>query len=127
MPSAMGVSRRFLVEAVNVTIHVINRMLLIPKIRMALYKMWRGKKSTMSYFFMFFGSSYYILRDKAHQEKNDAWSDEGIFLGYSSNSKVFRALTNAQKLSWNHLKLWLKMSQPVLQLKMKMKIYGAKR
>ena len=43
----------------------------------------------MSYFHIF-GSISYILNDREHLGKFDAKSDDGVFLGYSMNSKVYR-------------------------------------
>lgn len=53
------------------------------------YEIWRGKKSTVKYFSIF-GSKCYILRDRENLEKFDPKSDEGIFLGYSTNSRAYR-------------------------------------
>lgn len=36
-----------------------------------------------------FGRKCYILRDREHLKKFDARDDEGIFLGYSTNSHAF--------------------------------------
>jgi hypothetical protein len=37
-----------------------------------------------------FGSKCYILRDRENLGKFDTKSDEGIFLGYSTNSRAYR-------------------------------------
>ena len=37
-----------------------------------------------------FGCACYILRDREHLGKFDNKSDEGVFLGYSTNSKAYR-------------------------------------
>ena len=42
----------------------------------------------MSYFHVF-GSVCYILSHKEHLGKFDAKSDDGVFLGYSNNSKTY--------------------------------------
>jgi hypothetical protein len=41
-------------------------------------------------YFRTFGSKCYILRDRENLKKFDPKSDEGIFLGYSSNSRAYR-------------------------------------
>jgi hypothetical protein len=41
-------------------------------------------------YFKTFGSKCYILRDRENQGKFDTKSDEGIFLGYSTNSRAYR-------------------------------------
>lgn len=51
------------------------------------YKIWRGKKPTIKYF-KTFESECYILQDRKNLGKFDPKSDEGIFLGYSTNSRA---------------------------------------
>jgi len=41
-------------------------------------------------YFKTFGSKCYILRDRENLGKFDSKSDEGIFLGYSTNSRAYR-------------------------------------
>ena len=41
-------------------------------------------------YFRIFGSTCFILKDRENVGKFDSWSDEGIFLGYSSTSKAYR-------------------------------------
>ncbi|XP_022891884.1 uncharacterized protein LOC111406737 [Olea europaea var. sylvestris] len=48
-----------------------------------------GKKPTVKYFRVF-GSKCYILRDRENLGKFESKSDEGVFLGYSRNSRAFR-------------------------------------
>jgi hypothetical protein len=43
-------------------------------------------------YFKTFGSKCYILRDRENLGKFDTKSDEGIFLGYSTNSRAYRVL-----------------------------------
>jgi hypothetical protein len=52
-------------------------------------EIWRGKKPTVKYF-KTFGSKCYILRDRENLKKFDPKSDEGILLGYSTNSRAYR-------------------------------------
>ena len=40
-------------------------------------------------YFRIFGSKCYILNDRENPVKFDAKSDEGIFLGYSTNSQAY--------------------------------------
>jgi len=53
-----------------------------------LYEIWKGRKPTVKYFHIF-GSKCYILADREHGRKMDPKSDEGIFLGYSTNSRAY--------------------------------------
>lgn len=47
------------------------------------------KKPNEKYFHIF-GSTYYILADREYHRKLDAKFDEGMFLGYSLNSRMYR-------------------------------------
>jgi len=76
-------------EAVNTACHIINRVYLRPETNKTPYEIWRGKKPTVKYF-KTFGSKCYILRDRKNLGKFDTKSDEGIFLGYSTNSRAYR-------------------------------------
>jgi hypothetical protein len=76
-------------EAVNTARHIFNRVYLRPEINKTPYEIWRGKKPTVKYF-RTFGSKCYILHDRENLEKFDPKSDEGIFLGYSTNSRAYR-------------------------------------
>jgi hypothetical protein len=60
-----------------------------PETNKTLYEIWRGKKPTVEYF-RTFGSRCYILRDRENLGKFNPKSDEGIFLGYSTNSRAYR-------------------------------------
>ena len=40
-------------------------------------------------YFIIFGSTCFILKNRENVRKFDYWSDEGIFLGYSSTSKAY--------------------------------------
>ncbi|CAM9000336.1 unnamed protein product [Rhodiola kirilowii] len=80
---------KFWAEAMNTACYVINRVMIRSGTEKTCYELWKGKKPTVKYFHIF-GSQCYILRDCEYQQKLDPKSDEGIFLGYSTNSKAFR-------------------------------------
>jgi hypothetical protein len=48
------------------------------------------RKNTQYWLFKVFGCKCFILNDKDNLGKFDVKSDEGIFLGYSMNSKAYR-------------------------------------
>ena len=48
-------------------------------------------------YFRIFGSKCYILNDRENPGKFDAKSDEGIFLGYSTNSRAYRVYNKRTK------------------------------
>ena len=60
------------------------------------YEIWNGKKPRVKYFRVF-GSKCYILNDRENLGKFDAKSDEGIFLGYSTTSRVYRVFNKRTK------------------------------
>ncbi|XP_022891620.1 uncharacterized protein LOC111406424 [Olea europaea var. sylvestris] len=76
-------------EAINTARHIINGVYLRPKTDQTPYEILKGKKPTVKYFRVF-GSKCYILRDRENLSKFESKSDEGIFLGYSRNSRAFR-------------------------------------
>jgi len=89
MIHSKNLAQHFWGEAVNTACHIINRVYLRPETSKTHYEIWRGKKPTVKYF-QIFGSKCYILRDRENMEKFDPKSDEGIFLGYSTNSHAYR-------------------------------------
>ena len=82
-----GMAHYFWVEAINTGCDIVNRVNLQPKTRKTPYEIWKGKKSTVSYFHIF-GSECYILQDREQKAKFDSRCMEGIFLGYATHSKV---------------------------------------
>ena len=60
------------------------------------YEIWKGRKPTVQYFHVF-GSTCYILNDREHRSKLDSKSDEGVFLGYSINSRAYRVYNKRTK------------------------------
>ena len=56
----------------------------------------RKKKRKVKYF-QVFGSKCFILNDRENLGKFDAKSDEGIFLGYSTNSRAYRVYNKRTK------------------------------
>jgi hypothetical protein len=89
MIHSKNLAQHFWGEAVNTACHIINRVYLRPETNKAPYEIWRGKKPIVKYF-KTFGSKCYILRDMENLGKFDTKSDEGIFLGYSTNSRAYR-------------------------------------
>ncbi|CAM8997381.1 unnamed protein product [Rhodiola kirilowii] len=89
MIHAKKVPLKLWAEAMNTACYVINRVTIRTGIEKTCYELWKGKKSTVKYFHIF-ESPCYILRDLEYQEKLDPKSDEGVFLGYSSNSRAYR-------------------------------------
>jgi hypothetical protein len=96
MIHSKNLAQHFWGEAVNTTCHIINRVYLRPETNKTPYEIWRGKKPTVKYF-RTFGSKCYILRDKENLGKFDPKSDEGIFLGSSTNSRAYKVFNKRTK------------------------------
>ena len=88
MLSSKKLSKRLWVEVVNTVCHIINCVYFWPGTKKAPYELWKGRKHNVSYFYVF-GSVCYILNDRERLGKFDSKSDDGIFLGYSMNSKAY--------------------------------------
>jgi len=52
------------------------------------------EEKLLSKYFHVFGSKCYILSDRDYRRKMDPKSDEGIFLGYSTNSRAYRVFNS---------------------------------
>ncbi|XP_031091039.1 uncharacterized protein LOC115996034 [Ipomoea triloba] len=87
--SSKDLPQFFWVEAVHTACHIINRVYLRLGMSHTPYELWRGRKPNLKYF-RIFCSRYYILNDREKVGKFEPKSDEGIFLGYSPNSRAYR-------------------------------------
>ncbi|PNY10358.1 retrotransposon-related protein, partial [Trifolium pratense] len=83
----------FWAEAMNTACYIHNRVTLRKGTDKTLYELWKDKKPTVKYFHVF-GSKCYILADREPRRKLDPKSDEGIFLGYSINSRAYRVFNS---------------------------------
>ncbi|XP_040361901.1 uncharacterized protein LOC121049269 [Rosa chinensis] len=92
-----GLSTNFWAEAVSIACYTMNRVLLRPGTEQTAYELWKGKKPNVGYFHIF-GSPCYILRDREHLGKFDARSDDGVFLGYSPNSRAYRVYNKRTRI-----------------------------
>ena len=91
-----NVTRNLWGKAVNTACHTVNRVYFRPSTKKTPYELWKGRKPNVKYF-KIFGSTCFILKDREDVEKFDSWSDEGIFLGYSSKSKAYRVYNKRTK------------------------------
>ena len=81
------VAQRFWAEAINTAVHVVNRVYFRHGTKKTPYELWKGKQPNVKYF-KNFRSKCYIYKDREDVGKFDTRSDEGIFLGYSINSRT---------------------------------------
>jgi transposase InsO family protein len=76
-------------EEVHIVVHILNKCFLRTNHDKTPYELWKGRPTTINYLKVF-GSKCYIKRSEENLGKFDSRIDEGIFLGYSSNSKAYR-------------------------------------
>ncbi|XP_045795337.1 uncharacterized protein LOC123889868 [Trifolium pratense] len=84
-------------EALSTTCYIHNRVTLRVGTSTTLYELWNGRKPTVKHFHVF-GSKCYILADREQRRKLNPKSEEGIFLGYSTNSKAYRVYNSRTKI-----------------------------
>lgn len=80
---------RFWPEAVNTVVYITNRVYLRPGMKTTPFEIWNARKPYVNYF-RTIESICYILWDREYLGKFDSPYDEGTFLGYSLNSRVYR-------------------------------------
>ncbi|GJX23367.1 putative ribonuclease H-like domain-containing protein [Tanacetum coccineum] len=86
-----------LAEAVNTACYVQNRVLVIKPQNKTPYELFLGRKPTLS-FMRPFGCHVTILNIIDHLGKFDGKADEGLFVGYSTNSKAFRVFNSRTRI-----------------------------
>ena len=85
-----NLSKGFWAEAVSTANYILNRCLIRPILKKTPYELYKGRKPNISYFKPFGCKCFVHNNGKDNLGKFDARSDEGIFLGYSLNSKAYR-------------------------------------
>ncbi|KAK8930658.1 hypothetical protein KSP39_PZI016172 [Platanthera zijinensis] len=80
----------FWAEAVNTSNYVLNRSLIHKLKDKTPYELLKGKKPKVSFFKIFGCICFIHNNDKRYLAKFEAKADEGVFLGYSLNSKAYR-------------------------------------
>ncbi|XP_075103324.1 putative mitochondrial protein AtMg00710 [Nicotiana tabacum] len=80
----------FWAEGVSTAFHILNRFLIRPILKKTPYELWKDKRPNISYFHLFGSKCFIHNNGKDNLGKFDPRSDEGIFLGYSLNSRSFR-------------------------------------
>jgi hypothetical protein len=77
------------VEAIHTAVHILNKAHLRPHSDKTPYELWFGRPASIKHFKVF-GSTCYIKNNDENIGKYDDRGDEGIFLGYATNSKGYR-------------------------------------
>ncbi|GJU96289.1 retrovirus-related pol polyprotein from transposon TNT 1-94 [Tanacetum coccineum] len=87
----------FWAEAVNTACYVQNRVLVTKPHNKTPYELFLGRKLTLG-FMRPFGCLVTIINTKNHLGKFDGKADEGSFIGYSINSKVFKVFNSRTRI-----------------------------
>ncbi|GJY72322.1 retrovirus-related pol polyprotein from transposon TNT 1-94 [Tanacetum coccineum] len=88
MFNEQSLPQKFWCNAVDTSTYILNRILIRAILGKTPYELLRGRKPTLDYFRVF-GSKCFILNTKDYLTKFDPKSYEGVFLGYSQNSKAY--------------------------------------
>ncbi|GJY08567.1 retrovirus-related pol polyprotein from transposon TNT 1-94, partial [Tanacetum coccineum] len=84
--------QKFWCNVVDTSTYILNRILIRGILAKTPYELLRGRKPTIAYFKVF-GRKCFILNTKDYLTKFDLKSYEGVFLGYSQNSKAYIILS----------------------------------
>ncbi|GKC83693.1 retrovirus-related pol polyprotein from transposon TNT 1-94 [Tanacetum coccineum] len=88
MLNEQSLPQKFWCNTVDTSTYILNRILIRAILGKTPYELLKGRKPTLDYFRVF-GSKCFILNTKDYLTKFDPKSYEGIFLGYSQNSKAY--------------------------------------
>ncbi|GJR46425.1 retrovirus-related pol polyprotein from transposon TNT 1-94 [Tanacetum coccineum] len=86
-----SIPQKFWCNAIDTSTYILNRILIRPFLGKTPYELFKGRKPNLEYFKVF-GSKCFILNTKDYLTKFDPKSTEGVFLGYSPNSKAYVVL-----------------------------------
>jgi transposase InsO family protein len=89
MINEKNIGQTYWVEAIHTAVHVLNKAHLRPQSDRTPYELWFGRPALVKHFRVF-GSKCYIKNNDENHGKYDDRADEGIFLGYDTNSKGYR-------------------------------------
>ncbi|GKB83994.1 retrovirus-related pol polyprotein from transposon TNT 1-94 [Tanacetum coccineum] len=88
MLDEQSLPQKFWCNAVDTSTYILNRILIRSILGKTPHELLRVRKPTL-YYFKVFGSKSFILNIKYYLTKFDPKSYEGVFLGYSQNSKAY--------------------------------------
>jgi hypothetical protein len=86
MMNERNIPQTYWVEAIHTAVHILNKAHLMPHSDKTPYELWFGRPASIKHFKVF-GSKCYIKNNDENIGKYDDRADEGIFLGYATNSK----------------------------------------
>jgi hypothetical protein len=88
MMSEREISQTFRVEVFHMVVHILNKVNLVSNSDKTPYDLWFGHPASIKHF-KIFGSKCYIKNNDDHLGNVDSRDDEGILLGYATNSKGY--------------------------------------
>ncbi|GKB17691.1 retrovirus-related pol polyprotein from transposon TNT 1-94 [Tanacetum coccineum] len=88
MLNEQSLPQKFWCNTIDTSTYILNRILIRAILGKTPYELLRGRKPTLDYFRVL-GNKCFILNTKDYLTKFDPKSYEGIFLGYSQNSKAY--------------------------------------
>ncbi|GJX17024.1 retrovirus-related pol polyprotein from transposon TNT 1-94 [Tanacetum coccineum] len=88
MLNEQSLLQKFWCNVEDTTTYILNRILIRAILGKTPYKLLKGRKPTLDYFRVF-ENKCYVLNTKDYLTKFDPKSYEGIFLGYSQDSKAY--------------------------------------
>jgi hypothetical protein len=88
MMNEKNVGQTYWVEEIHTKFHVLNKAHLKPQSDKTPYELWYGRPASIKHFKVF-GRKCYIKNNDENLGKYDDRSDEGIFLGYATNSQGY--------------------------------------
>jgi hypothetical protein len=89
MMNEKNIDQTYWVEEIHTAVHVLNKSHLRPQSDKTPYELWYGRPASIKHFKVF-GSKCYIKNNDENLGKYDDRADEGIFLGYDTNSKGYK-------------------------------------
>jgi hypothetical protein len=89
MMNEKNIGQTYWVKEIHIIVHVLNKSHLRPQSDKTPYELWYGRPVSIKHFKVF-GSKCYINNNDENLGKYDDKADEGIFLGYATNSKGYR-------------------------------------
>src|SRR5215216_3289705 len=87
----------FWAEAINTACHASNRLYLHKGLNKTPYEILTGNKPSLKYFRVF-GCKCFILKKGVRLSKFEARANEGIFVGYATNSHAYCVLNKSIRL-----------------------------
>ena len=80
----------FWVDAVNTACYILNRVSIRPILKKTPYELFQGRRPVLSHLKVFGCKCFILNNGKESLGKLDAKADEGVFLGYATQSHAYR-------------------------------------